>query len=433
MGKGAVALLVLALVVFLLTFSIFVEVHTAEASQMMWSQAYGGANEDASTSLVQTADGRYALVGFTQSFGNGDTDAWLVKTDEYGNMEWNKTYGETESEEDATSLIQTLDGGYAFAGSKAKGTNPWSIEYDAWLVKTDETGNIEWSRIYGGTGSDSFFSLIQTAEGDFVLAGSTTSFGAGDKDFWLIKTDSSGSTEWNRTYGSSDVETNPYALVQTSDGGFALAGQAFPFGGSYCDSWLVKTDGYGNMEWNRKYGGTGMDYATSLVQTADGGFALAGCTDSVGAGGYDFWLIKTDSYGNVKWNQTYGTEYQDTNPSLVQTLDGGFALAGYTNPDLADLMLVKTDSFGNIEWNQTYHGQAVSGLPSLVQTLDGGFALAGAKGFRSVNSDDFWLIKTNEYGIVPEFPSWAFLPLFIITTSLTVLVYFKKRKRKMES
>jgi hypothetical protein len=222
-------------------------------------------------------------------------------------------------------------------------------------------------------------------------------------------------------------------LVQTSDGGFALAGQAFPFGGSYCDSWLVKTDGYGNMEWNRKYGGTGMDYATSLVQTADGGFALAGCTDSVGAGGYDFWLIKTDSYGNVKWNQTYGTEYQDTNPSLVQTLDGGFALAGYTNPDLADLMLVKTDSFGNIEWNQTYHGQAVSGLPSLVQTLDGGFALAGAKGFRSVNSDDFWLIKTNEYGIVPEFPSWAFLPLFIITTSLTVLVYFKKRKRKMES
>ena len=424
MRKTAVLLLLFVL-------SSFQMINSVKASPLMWSQTYGGANTDASTSLVQSADGGYALVGFTYSFGNGDTDAWLVKTNEYGKMEWNKTYGETESEEDATSLIQTLDGGYAFAGSKAKRTGPWSMEYDAWFVKTDETGNTEWSKIYGGTGSDSFSSLIQTTDGDFVLAGSTTSFGAGEKDFWLIKTDSSGRTEWNRTYGTSGAETSPYGLVQTSDGGFALAGQSFPSGGVYCDSWLVKTDRYGNMEWDKTYGGPRMDYSTSLVQTADGGFALAGCTDSSGAGGYNFWLIKTDRYGNVKWNRTYGTENQDTNPSLVQTLDGGFAFAGYTNPDLADLMLVRTDGSGNVMWNQTYPGHAVSGLPSLVQASDGGFALAGAKGFRSVNSDDFWLVKTNEYGVVPEFPSWAVLPLFI-TTLLTVMVFRKKYRREAE-
>jgi len=402
--------------------------HSVEAASVMWSQAYGGTSADASTSLVQTADGGYALVGFTQSFGAGGSDAWLVKTNAYGNMEWNKTYG-TESDEDALSLIQTSDGGYAFAGSLAKGNNPWSMDYDAWLVKTGKTGNVEWSKTYGGTGSDSFASLIQTTDGAFVLAGSTTSYGAGEKDFWLVKTDSSGRVEWNRTYGGPGAEISPYGLVQTAEGGFALAGQSFPQGGVYCDSWFVKTDRYGNMEWSKTYGGARMDYSTSLVQTTDGGFGLAGCSDSFGAGGYDFWLIKTDSDGNAKWNRTYGTENQDTNPSLVQTLDGGFALAGYTNPDLADLMLVRTDGSGNILWNQTYPGQAISGLPSLVQALDGGFALAGARGFRSANSDDFWLVKTNEFGAVPEFPSWAVPPLFTIATLFTVLVYLKKRKR----
>ena len=169
-----------------------------------------------------------------------------------------------------------------------------------------------------------------------------------------------------------------------------------------------------------------MEYSSSLVQTLDGGFALAGCTDSFGAGGYDFWLIKTDELGNMEWNQTYGTANQDTNPSLVQTLDGGFALAGYTHPDLADLMLVKTDNLGNIVWNQTYEGQVVAGLPSLVQTLDGGFALAGAKGFRSVNTDDFWLIKTDDLGFIPEFPSWVPLLFMLLVVAIIAMVYKKK-------
>jgi hypothetical protein len=420
--KSTVAIIVVLSLVTL--FLLGTKIVEAE-SDAMWQRTYGGTEVDASTSLVQTADGGYALVGFTRSFGAGGDDVWLVKTDEYGNMEWNRTHGGT-SDEGAISLIQTLDGGYAFTGSTAKGNDPWAIDYDAWLVKTDQLGNMEWSKEYGGTGSDSASSLIQTVDGGFVLAGGTTSFGGGDRDLWLIKTDPSGNMEWDQTYGGSDEETTPYGLVQTSDGGFALAGRTFPFGGHFCDSWLVKTDSYGNMEWSRTYGGTRMDYASSLVQTPDGGFALAGCTDSIGAGGYDFWLIKTDSYGNVEWNQTYGTANQDTNPSLVQTLDGGFALAGYTHPDLADLMLVKTDSLGNIVWNQTYQGQAVTGLPSLVQTLDGGFALAGAKGFRSANTDDFWLIKTDECGVVPEFPSWAPLLFLLLVVAIIGMVYKRK-------
>jgi hypothetical protein len=422
MRKSVVLLLILQLSIL-----VFVGLCTVEASQEMWSQTYGGANADASTSLVQTADGGYALVGFTRSFGDGDTNAWLVKIDEYGEMEWNKTYGEAGSESDAASLIQTLDGGYAFVGSTAKGISLWSTEYNAWLVKTDETGNIEWSKLYGGTGSDSFSSLIETSDGGYVLAGSTTSFGAGEKDFWLVRTDASGNVQWNQTYGGSGAESSPYGLIQTLDGGFALAGQYSPSGSVFCDSLLVKTDRSGNLEWSKTYGGARMDYATALIQIADGGFALAGCTDSFDVGGYDFWLILTDGIGNVRWNQTYGTIDQDTNPSLVLTGDTGFALAGYTNPDLADLMLVRTDGFGNIIWNQSYVGQALSGLPSLVQTVDGGFALAGAKGFRGATSDDFWLIKTNEHGLVPELPFWALLALLILT-SLVFLTCFKKHR-----
>jgi len=399
------------------------------ASAELWSQTYGGDDMDACTSMVQTADGGFALFGFAHSFG---TDAWLVKTDAYGNMEWNKTIGGG-----ATSFIQTLDGGFAFVGTNAYsfdgyipvGSLPDGFWSYVWLAKTDEYGNMEWNQTYDGeTGYYIGSSLVQTTDGGYALAGTSFSSIGDYDDLVLIKTDPYGSMEWSKSYGGPEEESDP-ELIQTSDGGFALVSKTYSYGEGYADFWLIKTDESGNMEWNQTYGGARMDSPTSLIQLLDGNFAIAGGTSSFGDGNADFWLIKTDNNGNVEWNQTYGTENMDTLPSLVQASDGGFALAGYTHTDpLADFLLVKTDNLGNMLWNQTYLGAAVLGLPSLIQTSDGGFALSGGIGSFDTGDWDFWLIKTDAHGI-PEFPSWTAI-LVALTTFTIALAICKQKLRK---
>jgi hypothetical protein len=371
------------LVFVLLSFGFVVSV---EASSTTWSQAYGGANGDIAYSLVETSDGGYAIAGSTQSFGDGLSSFWLVKTDSSGNMKWNRTYGGTGGDH-AYSLVETSDGGYAIAGdtwSKVTGNSDW------WLVKTNVSGNVEWNRTYGGTSSETAFSLVETSDGGYAIAGYTFSFGAGEADFWLIKTDASGNVEWNRTYGGANRDI-ARSLVETSDGGYILAG----------GSLLVKTDGAGNMEWNRTYGGT----CNSLITTSDRGYALAGETTG------DFWLIKTDEYGSVEWSQTYGGEGDDLAESLVESSDGGFVLAGVKDavrhqwdghPISGNFWLVKTDASGIMEWNRTYGGTGGDHAYSLVATSDGGYALAGETGSFGAGEADFWLIKTDAYGIIPE-------------------------------
>jgi hypothetical protein len=209
-------------------------------------------------------------------------------------MQWNKTYGGTYGEW-ALALMQTNDGGYALAGI----TGSFGAGGDSWLVKTDASGNMQWNQTYGGINTDDTFALVQTTDGGYALAGQTLSFGAGNWDFWLVKTDASGTMQWNRTYGGTDWDV-ALALVQTSDGGYALAGWTMSFGAGNRDYWLVKTDAAGNMQWNKTYGGTDYDEAYALVQTSDGGYALAGYTISFGVGSSnDSWLVETDASGNI--------------------------------------------------------------------------------------------------------------------------------------
>jgi hypothetical protein len=414
-GAAFILLLVFCSLLVLLLVSFAVSVWASSG----WSQTYGGADADGALSLIQTADGGYVLAGYTRSFGAGKEDFWLVKVDLSGNTQWNRTYGGAESEY-AFSVITTSDGGYAIAGytgSFGAGGD------DFWLIKTDSLGNMEWNRTIGGAGDDYAFSLAETDEG-YIIAGYTRSYGAGRDDFWLVKTDSSGNAEWNRTYGGWD-DDGAISLVLTSDGGYALAGmtESFGYGSDRDDFWLVKTDSSGNMEWNQTYGGTIREYGFCLVQASDGGYAFAGSTCTFGAGNHDSWLVKTDSSGNMEWNQTYGGTDADGTTSLIQTEDGGYILAGSTKSFGAgdfDSWLIKTDGVGNMQWNKTYGGRGTDIAASLVGTSDGGYAIVGYTYSISAVNSDLWLIKTDEQGVIPEFPSWIILPLFLFITLCAV-------------
>jgi parallel beta-helix repeat protein len=317
-----------------------------------------------------------------------------VDTESFVATDWNKTYGATGLDE-ARSVVQTSDGGYALAGYTSAGG------YDFWLVKTDYSGAMQWNKTYGsGTGAEYAYSMVQTSDGGYALAGIATSFGAGHDDFWLVKTDYSGAMQWNKTYGATGYD-DASSVVQTSDGGYAVAGETDSFGAGNFDFWLVKTDSSGAMQWNKTYGGTLYEKASSAVQTSDGGYAVAGYTNSFGAGSYDFWLVKTDSTGAMQWNKTYGGASTDLPSSVVQTSDGGYALAGYTNSFGAgadDFWLVKTDSSGAMQWNKTYGGTSGDNPYSVVQTSDGGYALAGSTNSFGAGNYDFWLVKTDSTG-----------------------------------
>jgi hypothetical protein len=342
--------------------------------------------------LVETSDGGYALTGLTNSYGVGMADFWLIKTDASGNIEWNQTYGGTEPDI-AFSVNQTSDGGYILAGETP---SFGAGDYDFWLVKTDSSGNMEWNQTYGGTEVDWAWSMVVASDGGYALAGYTSSSGAGGYDFWLVKTDSSGNMEWNQTYGGSGSD-QARSLVETSDGGYALAGSTSSFGAGESDFWLVKTDSSGNMEWNKTYGGTDYEEALSLVATSDGGYAIAGDVGSFATEKDDFWLVKTDSSGNMEWNKTYGEADYEWVSSLIATTDGGYTITGVTLSSGAgnkDFWLVKTDASGNMEWKKTYGGTNIDEAWSVIETSDGAFAIAGLTRSFGAGLQDFWLVKT---------------------------------------
>ena len=375
----------------------------SEPPETEWNKTYGGTESDDASCVVQTSDGGYAVVGWT-IFG-GDTNVWLVKTDSSGNAEWDKKFGEEDANCQGHSLVQTSDGGYAIGGRHFTDLR----QGDFWLIKTDLYGNMEWNKTYGGFDDEGPAFVVQTGDGGYVLAGNTESYGSGGPDFWLVKTNSSGEIEWTRTYGGTDWDS-AVSVVQTNDGGYAVAGWTSLFPAWSSDFWLVKTDVYGNMEWNKTYGGFDDEGPGFVVQTSDGGYAVAGSTQSFGSGGGDFWLVKTDSSGNAQWNRTYGGTSPDEVESLVQTSDGGYIMAGTTisfGTGEFDVWLVRTDSLGNAQWNRTYGGTDFDFGRSIKQTSDGGYVVAGRTDSFGSGGGDFWLIK-----LVPEEVGVDWWPMF---------------------
>jgi predicted secreted protein len=362
-----------------------------------WSKVSGGTGTDLPDgNIFQISDGGFIIAGRTTSFGAGGNDVWLVETDSTGNTEWNKTYGGS-LDDAAADMCKTTDGGYALAGY----TNSFGVGgSDFWLIKTNATGNMQWNKTYGGTDSDQAFFVAQTSDGGYAITGNTNSSGAGGIDAWLVKTNANGDMQWNRTYGGVGNDQS-VVVVQTSDGGYAIAGYTNSFGAGNNDFWLIKTDSTGAMLWNKTYGGTNIDTAFSMVLTSDGGFAISGRTVSFGAGGSDIWLVKTDAAGNAQWNKTYGGVGTEYGLHMVYTSEGGYAIAGYTTSagaGGADAYLVKTDAAGIMQWNKTYGGVRTEIAWSMCQTNDGGFALGCGThsfGFGTTSDPDCYLVKTD--------------------------------------
>jgi hypothetical protein len=303
-----------------------------------WFKTFGGSGNDEGWSVQQTSDGGFILLGRKESFGAGGFDVWLIKTDADGNKLWEKTFGGRYSEW-SSSVRQTSDGGFIIVG------DTWSFGAgDVWLIKTDANGNEQWEKTFGGRYPDRGRSVRQTSDGGFIIVGYTESFGAGWADVWLIKTDADGNKLWDRTFGGSDWDDG-WSVQQTSDGGFIIVGETTSFGAGWADVWLIKTDADGNKLWDRTFGGSDWDWGFSVQQTSDGGFILVGYTESFGAGWADVWLIKTDADGNKLWDRTFGGSSYDYGYSVQQTSDGGFIIVGETTSfgaGEADVLLIKS-------------------------------------------------------------------------------------------
>jgi hypothetical protein len=364
------------------------------AQVVKFAKTYGGTDSDFARSVQQTSDGGYILAGETRSFGTGG-DILLIKTDANGNIIWAKTYGGTNGD-GTTSVQQTSDGGYILAG----GTRSFGAGgSDIFLIKTDANGNIQWAKTYGGTRYDWAYSVQQTSDGGYIVVGETGSSVIGVGNIFLMKTNASGNVQWAKIYGGGYELV--YSVQQTLDGGYILAGGTRSFGAGDWDVFLINTDASGNLKWTKTYGGTNWELAYSVQQTSDGGYIVAGTTNSFGAGWGDIFLIKTDANGNIQWAKTYGGTYGDKAYSVQQTSDGGYIVAGYTDSFGAgsgDIFLIKTDANGNIIWAKTYGGGKYEEAYSVQQASDGGYIVAGATYSFSVGSWDIFLIKTDANG-----------------------------------
>ncbi|MBK5284855.1 MAG: T9SS type A sorting domain-containing protein [Bacteroidia bacterium] len=362
-------------------------------SQVTFQKYIGGSAYDEAYSIIQTGDGGYAVCGYTQSYGAGSSDVYVVKLDGSGNIQWTKTIGGSGSESGG-SIIQTTDGGYAIGGY----TNSFGAGgTDVFVIKFDGSGNIQWSKTFGGSNSDGGNDIVQTSDGGYAIGGYTQSFGAGGTDAYVIKLDSTGSMQWTKTIGGSGHE-RAYSIIQSNDGGYALAGYTGSFGAGSADIYFVKLDGSGNLQATRTIGGSYDDRGNDIIQTQDGGYAIAGSRDSSLVP--DMYVVKLSSTLNVQWKNIIGDIYYDAGYSIVQNNDGSYMVCGYSDsyggPTVMDFYVVKLSSSGNLSWTKCSGPGYYEVGYSIVKTSDGGYAACGT--FYSMVDEDIYIVKMDVSG-----------------------------------
>jgi len=428
----------------------------AQGPDIEWQRSLGGSYYDEATAILQTSDGGYVIAGVSSSF-DGDVvgnhpnpsaslpaDAWIVKLSSTGAIIWQHCLG-SEWWEGAYSIDETDEGGFIVAAY---------MSGDYWILKLNSTGLTEWERSYGGSQADTPYSIQQTSEGGFIVVGGSSS-DDGDivghhgspfipnLDSWVIKLDNFGEIEWQKSLGGSADDVGK-SIHQTVDGGFVLAGYTSSDDGdviglhesefgSYSDSWIVKLDNSGNVEWQRCLGGSKGDRALSVRQTTDNGFILTGSTNSddgdvsglhLSESGLDSdcWVVKLDDIGAIQWQNCLGGSNSDGGTCIQECLTGGFIVGGYTNSQdgdvagshatpgllLDDYWIVKINNAGSIEWQQCLGGVSPEMSTSFDQTSDGGLIVAGWSysydGDVTSNNGatDYWIVKLSSVTMVGE-------------------------------
>jgi hypothetical protein len=421
---------------FMLFLTICAAISLSAQVQIQWQKCYGGTNTERAKSIQQTTDGGYIVAGFTGSndgavFGNhGISDIWVVKTDLQGIIQWQKCFGGTNGET-ANSIQQTTDGGYIIAGCTDSNNGDVSgnhSNYDFWVVKLDSQGNFIWQKCLGGTNSEFAYSIQQTTDGGFIVAGYTHSTDGdvngnhGDRDFWVVKLNATGTLQWQKCLGGTSAD-EAQSVQQTSDGGFIVAGQTYSNDGDVSgihgskDLWIVKIDATGTLQWQKCLGGTSADEAQSIQLTSDGGYIVAGITGSNDGdvlgnhGAVDFWVVKLDENGTVQWQKCLGGTGYDWAYSIQQNSDGGFVVAGHSNSTDGDVIgnhgnydfwVVKLNATGTLLWQKCLGGTSADEAKSVQQTIDGGYIVTGQTFSNDgdvsglYGGEDFWVVKLIE-------------------------------------
>ncbi len=362
-----------------------------------WSRVYGGEAEDVSRALCQTDDGGYVFAGDVL-VAPGNRDYWIVKVDASGEVEWEKSYG--GSEQDLPhSICACAGGGCAVVGR----TESFGETEDIWLIRLDDGGNVLWQRTYDAGHDETGWAVRQTADGGFIVAGSTDYPREGGGIFeasWILRLSGTGGVVWEKTYEGIDPKTRPADVLEDADGGFFFAGYAYPSP----DVYAVRLDSTGTMLWQRRFDLGGEDWAASACEARDGGYVIAGTTNKWDERMYDAFALKLDSTGSLVWRRIYYSDNSDWGASIQRSGDGGYYLAGTTGAlDWSgDAWLARLDSAGDIVWERAYGGEENEGANSLQKTRDGGYIVGGQTYSFGAGRKDVWILKFDAAGSISD-------------------------------
>jgi len=408
-------------------------VFSQPASLIEWQKTYGGSMSDKAFAMSKTNDGGYIVAGSSYS-NNGDVlinygleDIWVLKVNNIGAIEWQKTFGGSGSDV-AKSVIQTSDGGYIIAGYSNSTDGNLSQFYggfDYWIIKLTPAGLIMWQKSFGGSGDDQANSIIQTNDGGYAVAGRSNSSSGmitdhrGQEDAWIVKIDALGAMTWSKSYGGS-LDEEAFSIIQTTDYGYAVACSAMSnsidltvnYGQQ--DYWILKLTTAGSIQWQKSYGGSMSDIPSQIIPTKDGGFCIAGTSSSPDGdiignhGASDFWVVKTVPTGNILWQKCYGGSNTDYATSLIENADTSYVVTGYSNSvdgdvtfnnGMLDYWTIKLGKVGNIIWQKSLGGLNYDQSWAVSATADNDYIIAGStqsnNGDVTLNhgAEDFWLVK----------------------------------------